>query len=244
MTSDINPRDSIQPLVSTDGPVLLLGGARTADTQGVLRDMLAIGALAQAPVVAADGGAGLAIAAGLAPAAVIGDFDSLSDADRARLDPSVLHRVAEQETTDFDKALRAIRAPVVVGVGFHGARLDHQLAAMTVLARHPDRPCILVGPEDIVCLCPPRLTLEAEVGSWLSLYPLGPVSGCSEGLEWPIDGLELTPADRVGTSNRVSGPVQLEMAAPLMLLILPRPALRPLLEALSRSDARWPARAG
>ena len=39
--------------------------------------------------------------------------------------------LVDQDTTDFDKALRHIKAPVVIGAGFSGARTDHALAAFT-----------------------------------------------------------------------------------------------------------------
>ncbi|WP_136634781.1 thiamine diphosphokinase [Pseudooceanicola onchidii] len=234
-----------EEIVISDSPVLLLGGA---DRGGALRQLTTLRhdlPLDRMPVVAADGGAGLARAAGLPLTAVIGDFDSLTDEDRAAIDPAVLHHTPDQLTTDFDKALSEIRAPLVFGVGFTGGRLDHQLAVMTGLTLQPDRRCIVIGDEDITCLCPPDLTLDLTPGDRLSLYPMAEVGGRSEGLDWPIDGLRLRPDGRVGTSNRVSdGQIRLQIDAPRMLLILPRPALRPLLAGLSLSDARWPVRAG
>ena len=74
--------------------------------------------------------------------------------------------------------------------------------------------------------------------------PLGPVQGRSIGLEWPIDGLNFAPGGRIGTSNRATGPVALEMAGPEMLLILPRSLVAPLVAQLLRPEhAPWPARA-
>ena len=81
------------------------------------------------------GGRARALAAGIVPQAVIGDLDSISEAGRAAIPPGRLHRVAEQETTDFEKALRHIAAPFVLGVGFAGTRIDHLLAALTTLVR-------------------------------------------------------------------------------------------------------------
>jgi thiamine pyrophosphokinase len=110
-------------------------------------------ALRRAPVlVAADGGADRALAAGHVPVAVIGDFDSLSAEARRRIPPDRQHRIAEQETTDFDKALRSIAAPFVLALGFAGARIDHSLAVFNTLLRHPGRVCIVLGAEDAVFL--------------------------------------------------------------------------------------------
>lgn len=259
----VSPQNKGRKLVTTGHPVILLGGAGpSADTgaRDVFSDLLVLRGDAGWPIVAADGGAALGIEAGVIPDAVIGDLDSVTDAHRAMIPPDRLHRIAEQDTTDFDKALRSISAPVVLGAGFHGARLDHQLAAMSVLSRHPDRPCILVGPTDVTCLCPPHIAVDLPVGSWVSLFPMGAVGGQSTGLQWPIDGLRFDPAFKVGTSNQVaraakddpdngrpSGDpgrtkVTLAMEAPLMLLILPRGALRSLLSALLSNAAQWPAR--
>lgn len=195
-------------------------------------------------VVAADGGADKALAAGIMPEAVIGDFDSLSARARREIPQERLHRIDEQDSTDFDKALRHVSAPLVIGLGFLGARVDHELAAMTVLARHADRRCILLGSEDLVMLCPPRLALNLPAGTRVSLFPLGPVTGRSTGLRWPLDGLEFAPALRGGTSNEaVGGPVEIATDQPLMLLILPLSCLGPVRSALASQPASWPARA-
>ncbi|TCO70855.1 thiamine diphosphokinase [Rhodovulum euryhalinum] len=190
-----------------------------------------------AEVVAADGGADLALAAGLMPRLVIGDFDSISDRARATLPPDRLHHVTEQDSTDFEKCLRAVAAPLILGVGFMGARIDHALAAMNVLARHPDRRCILVGEADICFLCPPELCLAPPPGSRLSLFPLGPVQGESEGLRWPIGGIDFAPDGRIGTSNEVTGPVRIRIGSGAMIAILPEAELEATAEAVMAGAA-------
>ncbi len=135
--------------------VLLVGGGATrAET---LKQM----AGSVNTVVAADGGADVLRAAGIVPDAVIGDMDSVSAQTLAELPEGVLHRIEEQDSTDFDKCLRHVAAPLVLGYGFLGARVDHQLAAMTVLLRYPDRRCILIGEEDVLVLCPPEIEAGA-----------------------------------------------------------------------------------
>ncbi|WP_212524463.1 thiamine diphosphokinase [Actibacterium sp. MT2.3-13A] len=214
-------------IVQTNEMVTLLGGG--AMDPGDLEV-----ALSHAPLlVAADGGADRALAEGLMPEAVIGDFDSLSEEARRVIPAARLHPIAEQETTDFDKCLRLVEAPLLLGVGFLGARLDHKLAALAGLTRAPGRRCILIGGSDIVFLCPPELRIELEPGSRLSLFPMGPVRGESRGLKWPIRGIDFLPGGRIGTSNRVEGGVvELSMAAPLMLVIVPRAGLGAAISAL------------
>lgn len=222
-------------IVRESGPVTLIGGA------AITRDRLGR-AMAVAPhVVAADSGADAALAHGVTPRAVIGDFDSLSDAGRAALPPETLHPIAEQESTDFDKCMRNIQAPLVVGIGFSGARLDHQLAAYNTLVRHAHRRCILLGEEELVFLAPPALSLPLAAGTPVSLFPMAAVEGVSEGLNWPIGGLNFAPDGRVGTSNLATGPVHLAMTAPKMLVILPEGAFETVARALLAATAVWPA---
>ncbi len=193
-------------------------------------------------IVAADGGASVLLDLGVMPDAVIGDMDSLPEADQRRLAPGVLHRISEQDSTDFDKCLRNISAPLVLAHGFLGARLDHQLAALTVLCRHADRRCVLVGQEDVAVLVPPDLPLMLAPGCRVSLFPMGAVQGRSEGLRWPIDGLKMTPDGRVGTSNEASeSAVRVTVDAPKMLLILPVACLDALLDGLRAAPKGWPA---
>lgn len=190
-------------------------------------------ALKRGPIlVAADGGADAAMRAGHAPVAVIGDFDSLTPATKARIPPDRLFAIGEQDSTDFAKALGSIAAPLVLAVGFLGGRVDHQLAALNTLVRHADRPCILIGPGEVIFHTPARLELDLSPGDIVSLFPMRPVRGRSVGLEWPIDGLELAPDKRIGTSNRALGPVRLEMAGPGLLMIAPRKALDAVMRAI------------
>ncbi|KIC22032.1 MULTISPECIES: thiamine diphosphokinase [unclassified Leisingera] len=213
-------------IVDVPEPITLVGGGEVASG-----DLEA--ALALAPVlVAADGGAAAALAAGQVPRAVIGDFDSLSDDVRGQLPPDSLHPVAEQDSTDFDKALRMIAAPAVLAVGFLGARVDHQLAAFSTLVQGHDVPVVLVGETEVIFHLTRAVELPAEAGEVISLFPMQEVQGHSEGLEWPIDGLTMSPMGRIGTSNRATGPVRLEAKGPGLLAIVPRRLLADVLGAV------------
>ena len=210
----INTR-SMARIVHTPIFMTLLGGASTHFSH-------VNQSLKMAPIlVCADGGADLAVEHGLQPEAVIGDLDSLSDAARRKLDPSRVHHIAEQDSTDFEKCLRSVSAPAILAHGFSGGRLDHQLAACTALVRHPDQRCILMGEEDLCFLAPLTFEIDLPVGTRFSLYPMGEVSGTSTGLLYPIDGLVMSPSTRGGTSNEVTGPVSLSLSARLMLVLLP-----------------------
>ncbi|WP_299029052.1 thiamine diphosphokinase [uncultured Sulfitobacter sp.] len=223
-------------ILHSSGPVTLLGGGQ-ATAQDIAE------ALTIAPkLVAVDGGLVAAQAAGVDPVAVIGDMDSAPPDALARVPTQHQHRVSEQQSTDFDKALRSVAAPVVLGVGFCGGRVDHQLAAFHTLLAHVDRPCILLAQDEIIVMAPPCMALPMEAGDVVSLFPMVPVTGRSTGLEWAIEGLAFDPAVFIGTSNRATGPVQLWMDDAGMLLIVARRYLKPLVAHFVQDAARWPAR--
>lgn len=207
--------------------VTLVGGGECS--RATLDEMLTL-----APIlVAADGGADRALAFGHVPQRVIGDLDSLSQATREALGPARLQRIEEQDSTDFDKALRALGAPLVLGVGFLGGRLDHELACLNALVRHADRKCILVGEQDICFHVPREIVLELPEGTRVSLFPLAGLCATLHGLRWSFDDLQMAPWDRVGTSNEVvDSPVHLRFDRPGMVVILPRVALGAAIRAL------------
>ena len=188
-------------------------------------------------LVAADSGADRLLALGAEPEAVIGDFDSISATARARL-AGRLHMISEQATTDFDKALRSIDAPFVLGLGFAGQRLDHGLAVLNALVRHPDKRCLILSGSDVTFLAPLSLDLTLAKGTRVSLFPMGAVQGESQGLRWPLHDLHFAPDAMIGTSNEVSGPVRLRFSAAKMLVILPRSAVGAALDGLIPAGVR------
>lgn len=216
----------IAPIVDSNIGVTLAGGAPFG------RALLARARGFAPRLVAADGGADRLLRLGAEPEAVIGDMDSISEQSARRL-AGRLFPVPEQETTDFDKALRHVAAPFVLGVGFQGARADHGLAVMNGLVRAAGRPVLVLGARDVTFHAPPELRLTLRPGTRLSLFPMAPVTGRSEGLRWPIDGLRFAPAGTIGTSNEVAArEVRLSFDGPGMLVILPLTALRAALHGL------------
>ena len=221
-------------IVEYHEPVTLLGGG-AADP-----DQLRF-ALARAPhLVAADGGANMALAEGLMPDLLIGDFDSVAAETLAAIPADRHVRLSEQETTDFEKCLTRTRAPLILGVGFWGARADHGLAVLSAMVRHPHRPCLIMGEADVIFAAPPAIDLPVADGARLSLFPMLPVAGESSGLRWPIGGIRFDPGGMIGTSNQATGPVRLRFHNPGMLVILPVGAADLAIRALLSAPG-WPA---
>lgn len=213
------------PIVESSGGITLIGGGP------VTRPLFRMATQRADLVVAADSGADRCLRFGTEPNAVIGDMDSISPAAREQLGARI-HHIAEQDSTDFDKALRSIRARFVLALGFMGARADHELAAFNTLVRRPG-PCLMLGPEDVVFHVPQEFAITMRPGDRFSLFPMTEMTGESEGLEWNINRLTLAPDGRVSTSNRVKArQVRLRLSGPGMLGILPRSRLDAVLQAL------------
>ena len=182
--------------LSLETPAVLVGGGRLDAAQ-----LKALGGTW--PVVAADGGADAAARAGLRPALVAGDFDSISSPQL--FSGSRVVELRDQDRTDFAKALDLTDAPLVIGLGLLGKRLDHTLAATNTLALAGGRAVVLLDRRDAVFFARGAVTLDLEPGDRVSVWPLqGQSFAGSKGLVWPLDGLRLEPAGMTGTSNRVA----------------------------------------
>lgn len=222
------------PIVDTNDPITLLGGSQ-AKTDAV--DL----ALDFAPnLVAADGGARAALRLGLIPKAVIGDFDSVDADTIAQIPSERLHRITEQDSTDFDKCLRNINAPYILAVGFSGGRLDHELAVYNALTRHPDKCCIVLGEVDLCFLLPQDIQLTLPIGTRVSLFPLAPCCAKLTGLRWSFEALEMAPDGKIGTSNEsAEDVVRVQVNNQKLLMILPLAHLGAAITALTQSNLHF-----
>ena len=222
-------------IVHHSDPVTLIGGGNLLKSE--LDRALAIGSY----LVAADGGADSAVNHNKIPKVVIGDFDSISDTTVATVPKASQHLITEQKSTDFDKCLRNISAPLILGIGFCGGHIDHQLAAFNSLVRHSATCCVLLGADDVVFLAPPSFRIDLPEGTRVSLFPFGTVEGHSDGLKWPISGLTFTPDGKVGTSNEATGPVTLSVTAPKLLVVLPATHFETVAKVLLNTPSHWPS---
>ncbi len=208
----------LSPIVHEKAPLTLLGGANVSPT--VLNICLSRTSLC----VAADGGADVALAAGITPLAVIGDLDSLSDAARAAL-ADILHPVADEDTTDFEKVLQRVKAPLILAAGFLGGRLDHTFSVLNTLARYPDAPVILLSEDDAVVLLTAPVTLMLDPGTRLALLPMDDATVTTTGLQWNLRDAAMHPAGAISSSNAVATTNVTIMPSGPVLLTVPLTAL-------------------
>lgn len=200
------------PIVKSETPITLVGG-------GPVNQAQLTRAVALAPlVIAADSGANRAHDLGQKVDHIIGDMDSVDIEVLGRIPE---HLIEEQMSTDLDKCLYATEAPYYVGVGFTGGLMDHHLAACHSLIK-TDKRLILLSAEDICFRAPLNFHLNLPIGTRVSLFPMGAVSGVSTGLRWPIEGLNFAPERKIGTSNEtIDETIDLRFDHPHMLVILP-----------------------
>lgn len=205
------------PLVAFDGPMAIVGGG--AVDPALLREL----AERDVALVGADGGGDAIGAAGLIPAAIIGDLDSLTDPAAWEKRTRVI-RIPEQVTTDFQKALYATSAPVTLALGMTGRRLDHTLAALSAVLQYaPSRRLLLVDEVDVALAATGAVGFAARAGERVSIHPLQPIHfRRSSGLYYPMDGLTMAPGGLLGTSNAATGgPVEIVPAddTPWLLIL-------------------------
>lgn len=189
------------PIVDDPNAIALIGGAELAPKHlNILQTLTET-------FVAADGGADHLLAARITPRAVIGDFDSLSVQSRLEFSPYLIH-VTEQDTTDLEKTLNRLNAPVLIGAGFLGGRLDHSFAAMNALVRYAASPLILISEEEC-CFRAPETPwqIALPVGTAFALLPMSDVIASTKGLVWDMDDMALSPVGRVSSSNATAASV-------------------------------------
>ena len=186
------------------------------------------------PIIAADGGVNFLTEKNISPELVIGDLDSVSKQKIQNIEPEKIIRISEQDSTDLEKVLFNTQSPLTIGIGFLGAQIDHELAALSALVKFSQKKIIFIGEHDIVFLVPPSFSLNSFNGMRISLYPLDEVKVHSDGLQWATDGLTMKPTGQLGTSNKAIGKsIHLAPDKPKLLLILPKTLLN---EAISQLE--------
>mgnify|MGYP001942742655 CR=1 FL=1 len=168
-------------------------------------------------IIAADGGSRHALAQGVMPHVVVGDLDSLSSEDIAKLTEGTrVERVPrDKDFTDGEMAVHeALRrgAKTVVIAGGLGGRLDHTLANIFLLEHvHAvgaagwvtdghERAYLLRSGETII--------LDGQPGDTVSIVPLSPVveGVYTTGLRWPLSNTDLRFASSLSVSNEMNRP--------------------------------------
>jgi thiamine pyrophosphokinase len=161
-------------------------------------------------VVAADGGALLALAVGILPDAVVGDLDTVDEFQGTPIPPERFLRDVDPETTDLEKAVRYVleRGATRVDVAAAGGgRGDHALANLSVLVLFGEHDVVLHDDLFEVWLVRGRTEVRGEPGTVVSLVAPGGCRGVStRGLRWELRDEDLPFSPR-GVHNELVEPV-------------------------------------
>lgn len=184
-------------------------------------------------VVAADGGAGAVTAAGGVCDVIVGDGDSLGEtgfaqARAANPDVEIRRFPTAKDATDAELAMRtALEAKpdrVIVVGAFGGARLDHELANVMLLAnpRWRDRDVVLADEHRDARLVTDRAEIRGRAGDIVTMLAVdGPALDLqSQGLAYELDGLSLEVGTSLGVSNELTGSTAtVEVGSGMVLLV-------------------------
>jgi thiamine pyrophosphokinase len=195
------------PRKTPEEGLLVIGG--TGPRPSLLSDC----AQAAGFIVAADSGLDSCVAAGVVPDLVVGDMDSLSDPALLGEFPSdrVLRFPRDKDETDTEIGLRVLHErgwSRVTIAGGAGGRIDHLLGVAGLFEREAPPVRWITGGEDLR-LVTGEAVFTGWSGSTVSVFPIGDRAALlhSEGLQWPLDGLELRRGfcgiSNVATADRV-----------------------------------------
>ena len=162
-------------------------------------------------IIAADGGTRNALSVGMMPHVVIGDLDSLDEADRAQLDRSGVQLIVypvRKNYTDLELALQYAvdqQATEIIIFSALGGRWDQSLANLMLLTlpELAQIPTLIVDHNLSIRVIRDRAEITGRVGDTLSLIALkGDAHGVTiEGCEYPLTEATLPFGATLGISN-------------------------------------------
>ncbi|GIV51728.1 MAG: thiamine pyrophosphokinase [Candidatus Kapaibacterium sp.] len=159
-------------------------------------------------VVAADGSAWQLLERGIVPHVIVGDLDSLRripNPEAAFPSSEIIH-VPDQDSTDFEKALRlgldrGIEEFIVVGM--NGGELEHTLNNWSVFLRYSKRATLEVFDSGRIGRAVfSSLALPTSPGEMISLIPQPRVRLTTRGLVWELHDEILELGSREGARNQ------------------------------------------
>ncbi len=166
-------------------------------------------------IIAADGCARIALSLGIIPTAILGDLDSLTQAEIKVFEDMGVHILRFPTTKDetdlelaLNHALQAEYHPIII-VGGYGGRVDQSIANLALLSA-PDAiqagACFDDGITQAWFISGTGI-IHGQPGDLVSLLPWGvPAEGIlTDGLSYPLNRETLRPHRTRGISNQMLG---------------------------------------
>lgn len=179
-------------------------------------------------LVAADGGADLALRHGLVPHAIVGDLDSASPESLAS--GADVYKFDDQNTTDCDKLLQWVADQGhthIDLIGVEGDRLDHVLATLGSCVRSPLSIRLVLRDGLGLLLKRGVHKVPATSGQRISILPIGSADDVSiAGLRWPLASADLRLDGFMSVSNVVEhAPLEVTIGHGALLIIIEQPSI-------------------
>jgi thiamine pyrophosphokinase len=174
--------------------------------------------------VCADGGANAAAAMNERPDLIIGDLDSIKSSTVRKFKSVRTRRIADQNSTDLEKALMWVTGrnyERVDVLGALGGRADHLVGNLSALGKFSRSAEIrFIDDDGMMSVVGSELTFDADPGTTVSLIPISRCEGIvTRGLKWELRNGFLELGFREGTSNVVqSSPVLIQVRRGTLLL--------------------------
>jgi thiamine pyrophosphokinase len=217
---------------SMNDTVVIVTGAAPLDARAVAAIP------SDAIVIAADGGLDHARAAGLTPAGLIGDLDSVSEKGLAwaKQHATIQRHPIDKDATDTELAVAfaaGMNPSRIVMVAGGGDRLDHTLAAIGALGAPgltsvPLIECWWGGQYLQVVHGPGRVSIGASAAAETRVSLLAMHGLCTgvtlSGTRWPLERAELGPLVGHGLSNVAIGPdIELAISTGILTVFVDPP---------------------
>jgi thiamine pyrophosphokinase len=178
------------------------------------------------PLIAADGASIQLYKRKIFSDVIVGDLDTFQKFARVEdFLQSEIIQIEEQETNDFEKALKIIIErgfKNILLLGFHGGELEHTLNNWSVLKRFSKLVNICIFDENRYGI-PLFKSVEIDVlkNETISLIPQPKAELTTEGLEWELVKEHLELGMREGARNRaIAGKVVLKIHSGEVLLFM------------------------
>lgn len=162
-------------------------------------------------LICTDGAADTLLQYGLTPNVIIGDFDSLNDAEH-RFPQSQLVKINDQNTTDFEKALQycmKLSNKKIVCLGALGGFADHGIHNMSLMVHYQKQLNIcFLNPtsqgDQWILMLKPKTRIYTPKHALISFYPFPEATLTAPTLEWPLNRTHIKQIGNIALRNRTT----------------------------------------